>query len=143
MEWPVDLRYADRAPWLLAATPTDKIPRNRIWLRSPEYSGDLHGSDAAALTFATDLPMFEPVFFPTEIDWQDVISGTAFMGASVDHSLWFHRPARLDEWLLLEQFAPVAHDSRAFIRAEVRTRAGALIASVAQEVVFIAPRVPA
>ncbi len=138
-EWPVDLRYADRAPWLAARNHHDRNPRNRVWLRAPEYPRDLRGSDAAALTFATDLPMFEPVFFPTDIAWEDVVSGTALLGASIDHSLWFHRPARVDEWLILDLLSPIARDSRAFIRGDVRTRAGALVASVAQEVAFIAP----
>lgn len=135
--WPVDLRYVDRTPWSdSSSTP----PRNRLWMRAPGFPRDIAGADAAAVAFATDLPMFEPVFFPTDIAWRDVISHNILMGSSLDHTVWFHRPANLDDWLLLEQFAPVAHRYRGFCRGELRSRAGQLVASVAQEMVFVAPR---
>jgi acyl-CoA thioesterase-2 len=58
---------------------------------------------------------------------------TDIVGASLDHALWFHRPFRADEWLLYAQTAPVQAGGRAFVRGSVFTRAGALVASVAQE----------
>ncbi|WP_169718250.1 acyl-CoA thioesterase [Mycobacterium triplex] len=134
--WPVDLRYVDHVPWSDSAAP----PRNRIWLKAIDYPRHIAGADAAALAFATDLPMFEPVYFPTGIAWRDMVGHTAFVGATLNHSVWFHRPARLDDWLLLEQFAPIAHGYRAFCRGELRSRSGQLVASVAQEMVFVTPR---
>jgi acyl-CoA thioesterase-2 len=47
--------------------------------------------------------------------------------------MWWHRPARADEWLLYVQDAPTAQDSRALIRGSVFNRAGELVATVAQE----------
>ena len=53
--------------------------------------------------------------------------------ASLDHALWFHRPARADEWLLYVQDSPNAVGAPA-CRAACSTRAtGVLVASVAQE----------
>jgi acyl-CoA thioesterase II len=135
-QWPVDLRYVDHTPWSDSVAP----PRNRLWLKAISYPRQVAGADAAALAFATDLPMFEPVYFPTGMAWHDMIGHTALLGSSLDHSVWFHRPARVDDWLLLEQFAPVAHGYRAFCRGELRSRSGQLVASVAQEMVFVAPR---
>jgi acyl-CoA thioesterase-2 len=134
--WPVDLRYVDHTPW------SDSVaePRNRLWLKAIGYPREVAGADAAAVAFATDLPMFEPVYFPTGMAWRDMIGHTALMGSSLDHSVWFHRPARVDDWLLLEQFAPIAHGYRAFCRGELRTHSGQLVASIAQEMVFVAPR---
>jgi acyl-CoA thioesterase II len=134
--WPVDLRYIDHVPWCDSVAP----PRNRLWLRASAYPRQIAGADAAALAFATDLPMFEPVYFPTGIPWRDMVGHTAFLGATLSHSVWLHRPVRVDEWLLLEQFAPVAHGYRAFCRAELRSRSGQLVASVAQEMMFVPPR---
>jgi acyl-CoA thioesterase II len=134
--WPVDLRYIDHVPWSDSIAP----PRNRIWLRAIRYPREVAAADAAALAFATDLPMFEPVYFPTGTPWRDMIGHTAFLGATLSHSVWLHRPARLDEWLLLEQVAPIAHGYRAFCRGELHSRSGQLVASVAQEMVFVAPR---
>ncbi|MGO9155574.1 acyl-CoA thioesterase [Mycobacterium sp.] len=134
--WPVDLRYVDQVPWSDSVAP----PRNRIWLKTIGYPRQTAGADAAVLAFATDLPMFEPVYFPTGIPWRDMIGHTALLGATLNHSVWLHRPARLDDWLLLEQFAPIAHGYRAFCRGELRSRSRQLVASVAQEMVFVAPR---
>jgi acyl-CoA thioesterase-2 len=135
--WPVDLRYIDRTPW------SDGIsaPRNRMWLRTIDVP-DVPGAHPAALAFATDLPMFEPVLFPTGVPWREVMTNDFVLGSSVDHTIWFHRPVRADDWLLLELFAPIAYASRAFIRGELRVPSGQLVASVAQEVVFMNPRSP-
>jgi acyl-CoA thioesterase II len=134
--WPVDLRYIDHIPWSDSIAP----PQNRIWLKTIRYPREVAAADAAALAFATDLPMFEPVCFPTGIAWRDMVGHTALLGATLSHSVWLHRPARIDEWLLLEQVAPIAHGYRAFCRGELRSRSGQLVASVAQEMVFVAPR---
>jgi acyl-CoA thioesterase-2 len=136
LRWPVDLRYVDQVPWNDSVAP----PRNRIWLKAIGYPCQIVGADAAVLAFATDLPMFEPVYFPTGMPWRDMIGHTALLGATLNHSVWLHRPVRLDDWLLLEQFAPIAHGYRAFCRGEVRSRSQQLVASVAQEMVFVAPR---
>jgi acyl-CoA thioesterase-2 len=53
--------------------------------------------------------------------------------ASLDHAIWFHRPFRADEWLLFSQDSPSASHGRGLTRGQIFTRAGALVASVAQE----------
>jgi acyl-CoA thioesterase II len=137
-QWPVDLRYVDHVPWSDSVAP----PRNRLWLKAIGYPDHIAGADAAVLVFATDLPMFEPVCFPTGMAWRDMVGHTNLLGATLTHSVWFHRPARLNDWLLLEQFAPIAHGYRAFCRGELRSRSGQLVSSVAQEMVFVPPRSP-
>ena len=56
-----------------------------------------------------------------------------FMGASLDHALWLHRPFRADDWLLYTQESPNLMGSRGFARGLIFTRDGTLVASVAQE----------
>ena len=53
--------------------------------------------------------------------------------ASLDHALWFHRPFRVDEWLLYAMDSPNASGARGFVRGSFFTRDGILVASVAQE----------
>ena len=53
--------------------------------------------------------------------------------ASLDHALWFHRPARVDEWLLYTSDSPNASSARGFARGQFFTRDGLLVASAAQE----------
>jgi len=53
--------------------------------------------------------------------------------ASLDHSLWYHRPLRMDDWLLYAMDSPSASGSRGLSRGQLFNRAGELVASVAQE----------
>lgn len=53
--------------------------------------------------------------------------------ASLDHALWFHRDARVDDWLLYSMDSPSAQGSRGMTRGLIYTRDGTLVASVAQE----------
>ena len=53
--------------------------------------------------------------------------------ASLDHALWFHRPLRVDEWLLYACDSPSMQDSRGLARGSIYTRDGILVASTAQE----------
>ncbi|MCY1187399.1 Acyl-CoA thioesterase 2 [compost metagenome] len=53
--------------------------------------------------------------------------------ASIDHSIWFHRDLRADEWLLYAMDSPWAGNGRGFARGSIYNRAGQLVASTAQE----------
>jgi acyl-CoA thioesterase-2 len=55
------------------------------------------------------------------------------MMASLDHAMWFHRPLRMDDWLMYLQESPVAAGARGFARGSLFTRDGILVCSVAQE----------
>jgi acyl-CoA thioesterase-2 len=60
-------------------------------------------------------------------------------GASLDHSLWFHRPFRADDWLLFAKESPNASGARGFVRGQFFDRGGQLVATAAQEC-LIRPR---
>ena len=60
--------------------------------------------------------------------------------ASLDHAMWWHRPARVDEWLLYVQESPNARGGRGLATGRIYSREGGLVASVAQEIMI---RVPA
>ncbi len=64
---------------------------------------------------------------PDTDDWEQ------FMGASLDHSVWFHRPARADQWLLFDMRLQSLQGSRGVAHGTVHTADGALVATVAQE----------
>ncbi len=53
--------------------------------------------------------------------------------ASLDHALWFHRPFRIDDWLLYTLESPTAQGARGLARGQFFTRNGVLIANTAQE----------
>ena len=53
--------------------------------------------------------------------------------ASLDHAMWFHRPLRVDEWLLYDMESPSASGARGLVRGRIFDRQGRLVATVAQE----------
>jgi acyl-CoA thioesterase-2 len=53
--------------------------------------------------------------------------------ASLDHAMWFHRPLRVDEWLLFDLDSPNASGARGLARGRVFSQEGRLVASLAQE----------
>ena len=53
--------------------------------------------------------------------------------AVTSHSLWFHQPFRMDDWVLLSQHSPVVAKGRSFGRGEVFSASGEVVASFAQE----------
>jgi acyl-CoA thioesterase-2 len=136
VDWPFDVRFVDRAPHEVDS-PTE--PSNRLWLRAISSLPDEPAVHAAALAFATDLPMWEPGLFPHAVKWTDAANGRAWFGSSLDHTLFFHQPFRADEWLLMTQLNPVASGSRAMSEAKIYTRDGRLVASVVQESIMSPP----
>jgi acyl-CoA thioesterase II len=55
------------------------------------------------------------------------------MAASVDHTIWFHRPFRMDQWLLYAQTSPIAFGGRGLALGHFFDEQGNLVASMAQE----------
>ncbi|HHH2212538.1 TPA: acyl-CoA thioesterase II [Yersinia enterocolitica] len=53
--------------------------------------------------------------------------------ATIDHSMWFHRPFRLDDWLLYAVESTSASGARGFVRGQIYNREGVLVASTMQE----------
>ncbi|HFR4114241.1 TPA: acyl-CoA thioesterase II [Yersinia enterocolitica] len=53
--------------------------------------------------------------------------------ATIDHSMWFHRPFRLDDWLLYAVESTSASGARGFVRGQIYNREGVLVASTVQE----------
>jgi acyl-CoA thioesterase-2 len=56
-----------------------------------------------------------------------------FQMASIDHAMWFHRPFRVDEWLLYSTDSPSACGGRGLVKGQIFNQKGELIASTMQE----------
>ncbi|MFT4231281.1 MAG: acyl-CoA thioesterase II [Leucobacter sp.] len=129
---PFDFRYVESDIILDVAERTN---RQRVWLRSRdtlEAPGLLH---AAALAFASDYMLLEPVMRQHGVPW----ATPALRGASLDHAMWFHRPFRVDEWLLYDLESPTAQGGRGLTHGRFYDRDGALVASVSQETMVRLP----
>jgi acyl-CoA thioesterase-2 len=63
-------------------------------------------------------------------------------GPTLDHALWFHRPARLDDWVLMDMVPRTVSGGRGWYTGSISTPDGVLAASFAQETLFRPGRNP-
>ena len=104
-------------------------PRQAAWFRAVDRLPDDAWLHRCILAYASDSMLVGAALRPHGRSWWQA----DMMVASIDHALWFHRPARVDEWLLYVMDSPSAQSARGLARGLVFDRAGRLVASVAQE----------
>ena len=132
-------RWASSRPIDLRHVPEGALPPGTgqaVWLRTTAPLPDDDALHRAVLAFASDDSLLEPVLAHHGLTW----ASRGLRVASLDHALWWHRPARLDEWLLYRQTSPTAVGARGLATGQVFSRDGALVASVAQEGLVRPPR---
>jgi acyl-CoA thioesterase-2 len=101
-----------------------------IWMKSAPV-GDDRAVHQALLAHATDLTLIGTALRPfAGVSQAD--STVSLQTAVTSHSMWFHQPFRVDDWLLVVQQAPVVANGRAFGRGDVFS-GRELVASFAQE----------
>nr|WP_221634135.1 acyl-CoA thioesterase II [Nocardioides luti] len=101
--------------------------RARMWIRINGRLSDDPVEHLAAFTYASDMSLLGATLSAHETNPSSV------QMASLDHTIWFHRPFRADEWWLYDQASPSASNSRGLALARVFTQDGLLVATVAQE----------
>jgi acyl-CoA thioesterase-2 len=126
----------------VAVEPTDLFFEHRVvkyertpdshvttWLRVPSILGDDPVLHACALAYLSDENPLGAAVLPHSMGgrWDDV------MAASLDHAVWFHRPARADEWLLFDLRGHGVANARGLAFARVFDARGIHVASIAQE----------
>ena len=108
---------------------TDHPARSRWWIRTSEALPDDPISHLAAFTYASDMTLLSATLVPHDRSFDS----PGMQVASLDHSIWFHRPFRADKWWLYDQVSPSASGGRGLALARVFSEDGVLVASVAQE----------
>ena len=109
-------------------------PRSLVWCRLPIPLPEDSRVHACALAYLSDTnPMdavatSHPEGMPEPEHWDDT-----YMTASLDHALWFHRPARADDWLLLDMTGHGIIRTRGLSTGHVFAAGGQHIATIAQE----------
>ncbi len=131
---PVDLRHVEDPVFLRPAEQPGR--RQCVWMRATAPMPDEPALHAAVLAYASDYSMLEPVLRAHGLAFAD----PGLKLASLDHAMWFHRPARADEWLLHVLESPSAQGARGLGTGQVYTRDGVLVATVAQEGMIRLPR---
>ena len=123
---PLDFRPVDPVD---PFSPSARPPLKYMWVRAQGRLPDETLSHQAVLAYASDYGLLATALLPHALS----IRTPGLQVATLDHAVWFHRPFRADEWLLIAMDSPAAYGARGFARASVFTRDGRLVASLAQE----------
>ena len=132
-EWAaLDVRYlgnsAHRGAYNLKDDPS-RPARAQLWIRVNGRLSDDPTEHLATFTYASDMTLLGATLVPHGV----TVATPGLQPASLDHSIWFHRPFRADEWWLYDQWSPSASGARGLALARVFTQDGTLVATVAQE----------
>ena len=125
-ERPIELRPIDLDHYL-SSKKLD--PSQNIWIRATGEIPDDPAIQQAVLAYASDMTLLDTSLFAHG----RAIFDPNLQVASLDHSIWFHRPINMAEWHLYSQDSPNSSGARGFTRGSIYSRDGQLVASVAQE----------
>lgn len=125
-ERPVEIRPVDLSIFM---SREKSEPQQYAWIKTFTKLPDDQKTHDCVLAFSSDLILLQTAMLPhaTSVFSKDV------QAASLDHSIWFHREFRADEWLLYSVDSPSASGARGFSRGSFYNRKGQLVASTAQE----------
>jgi acyl-CoA thioesterase-2 len=109
--------------------PAPRPPERYLWLKTVDRLPDNPDLHRNLLAYASDYQLLGTATLPHGIHWEH---GNVQM-ASLDHAMWFHRPFRIDDWLLYAMTSPNASGSRGLAFGQFFAADGKLVASANQE----------
>jgi acyl-CoA thioesterase-2 len=130
---PVELRHIPSPIYTSVEGP--HRPDQMVWMRVRRTIPDDPAIHRAALAYLTDLTIQESILRAHGIAW----TTPGLKVASLDHAMWWHRFGRVDEWMLYVQESPSARGGRGLATGRIYSADGALLASVAQEIMVRVP----
>jgi len=122
-----DMRHVGEPVYITKAN--ERVAHQAIWMKAFDRLPDDQNLHRAALAYASDFSLLEPILRRHGVTW----STPGIKVASLDHAMWWHRFGRVDEWLLYVQESPNAIGGRGLATGRIFNREGLLLASVAQE----------
>jgi acyl-CoA thioesterase-2 len=125
-ERPIEIRPVDISRYLSSEK---RNASQQVWIRPTGHLGDDLPLNQCVLAYASDFTLLDTAL----IAHGRFVFDRTLMLASLDHSIWFHRRFRADEWLLYSQDSPSSGGGRAFCRGSLFSRDGLLVASTTQE----------
>lgn len=104
-------------------------PMKQLWFRAVDRVPDDESLHRCLLAYVSDFHLLDAAMRPHGLS----TVRDKLRLASIDHAMWFHAAARVDEWLLYSLDSPSASSARGFARGSIFTSGGKLAASTAQE----------
>lgn len=125
-EKPIEIRVVNPVnPFKPKIIPPEKF----VWFKAISTMPDDIATHRYMLAYASDFHLVSTSLYPHgKTFWTPDMQV-----ASLDHSIWFHRPFRMDEWLLYKMKSPSACKGRGMNIGKIFTQDGLLVATVAQE----------
>ncbi|KAK9076411.1 hypothetical protein SSX86_004745 [Deinandra increscens subsp. villosa] len=131
--WPIEIRFCEPSN----STNYDKRPASlRYWFKAKGKLSDDEALHRCVVAYTSDLIFLGVSLNPHRA--KDFKTSSV----SLDHSMWFHRPIRADEWLLFVISSPTAHNARGYVSGQMFNRKGELVASLTQEGLIRKARTP-
>jgi acyl-CoA thioesterase-2 len=125
-EWPVQFRQVSPVD---SRDPKKASKTSYVWFKADGHLADDLTQHQELLAYASDNHVLLTALRPHSVtNWTP-----GMRVASLDHTIWFHRNFRIDDWLLYELTSTSASGGRGFTRGNIFDRAGRLVASTAQE----------
>lgn len=124
---PFDMRHVPSSIYFKVEG--EPVAHQAVWIKSLGSLPDSQALHTAALAYASDYSILESIYRRHGIAW----SHPGLKSASLDHAMWFHRPARVDQWMLYVQESPSAQGGRGLALGKIFSSRGELLATVAQE----------
>ncbi|MDB4845509.1 thioesterase family protein, partial [Hellea sp.] len=112
---------------LLAETPQD--PTQQLWIKANGEAPDDPRIHLALLAYESDEALLGTARMPHRGKYQR----ESMQVASLDHSIWFHAPVDVNDWLLYCVDSPAAEGARGYTRGSIYAASGKLVASCMQE----------
>ena len=125
---PVEWRYTNDPAWVMRDK-GERLPHNRVWLKADGPMPDDPVLHTAALVYSSDTTVLDSIITTHGLSW----GFDRIFAVTMNHSVWFHRPIRFDEWVLYATSSPVAADSRGLGTGHFFDEAGRVLATVVQE----------
>jgi acyl-CoA thioesterase-2 len=125
---PIDWRYTNDPTWVMRSK-GEKLAYNRVWMKTVAAMPADPVLHTAALVYSSDTTVLDSIISTHGLSW----GFDRIFAVTANHTVWFHRPVRFDDWVLYSTESPVAADSRALGTGHFFDQSGALLATVVQE----------
>ncbi|XP_062183870.1 acyl-CoA hydrolase 2-like isoform X7 [Phragmites australis] len=118
--WPIEMRFCE-------GSASQHKPSLNFWFRARGKLSDDQALHRCVVAYASDL-LYSGVSLNPHRQ-----KGLKTYSLSLDHSIWFHKPVKADDWLLYVIESPSAHGGRGFVTGRMFNRQGELVMSLTQE----------
>ncbi len=125
LKWFGDADPAQGSPWDKGG----RLAHNRVWMKAEAELPPDPVVHAAALVYSSDTTVLDSIITTHGLSW----GFDRIFAVTMNHSVWFHRQIRFDDWVLYSTSSPVAADSRGLGTGHFFDPAGRVVASVVQE----------